>query len=131
MSMSDPIADLLTRIRNGQHAGKVEVSLPSSKQKVEICRVLKEEGYVDDYSVDASDNKPVLSVKLRYHNGSPVIDMIKRASRPGLRIFKGAAELPKVDGGLGVAIVSTSKGVMTDRAARAIGQGGEVLCYVS
>jgi small subunit ribosomal protein S8 len=111
--MTDPIADMLTRIRNGQSADKAEVSMPSSKQKVEIARVLKEEGYIDGYSVDEADNKKVLTVKLRYYQGSPVIDTIDRASRPGLRIFKGKDELPKVNGGLGVAIVSTSQGVMT------------------
>lgn len=131
MSMTDPIADMLTRIRNGQSANKAEVSMPSSKQKVEIARVLQEEGYIDGISVDDSDNKKVLTVKLRYYQGSPVIDTIDRVSRPGLRIFKGKDELPKVNGGLGVAIVSTSQGVMTDRAARAAGQGGEVLCTVS
>jgi small subunit ribosomal protein S8 len=129
--MTDPIADMLTRIRNGQSANKAEVSMPSSKQKVEIARVLQEEGYIDGISVDDSDNKKVLTVKLRYYQGSPVIDTIDRVSRPGLRIFKGKDELPKVNGGLGVAIVSTSQGVMTDRAARAAGQGGEVLCTVS
>ena len=131
MSMTDPIADMLTRIRNGQAAGKVEVSMGSSKQKVEIARVLKEEGYIDDYSVDAAEAKPTLNVRLRYYQGRPVIDTIKRVSKPGLRIFKGKDELPKVNGGFGVAIISTSRGVMTDRAARAEGQGGEVLCTVS
>ncbi len=130
MSMNDPIADMLTRIRNGQSAGKVEVQMPSSKLKVELARVLKEEGYVDDYAVDEGA-KPTLSVKLRYYQGRPVIDRIQRVSTPGLRIFRGKDELPKVDAGLGVAIVSTSQGVMTDRAARAAGQGGEVLCVVS
>jgi small subunit ribosomal protein S8 len=129
--MTDPIADMLTRIRNGQSADKAEVSMPSSRQKVEIARVLQEEGYVDGYSVDEAENKKVLTVKLRYYQGNPVIDTIDRVSRPGLRIFKGKDELPKVNGGLGVAIVSTSQGVMTDRAARAAGQGGEVLCTVS
>ncbi|MEJ2346466.1 MAG: 30S ribosomal protein S8 [Gammaproteobacteria bacterium] len=131
MSMSDPIADMLTRIRNGQAANKIEVSMPSSKVKVEIARVLKEEGYIDDFSVAEADDKPALTVKLRYHQGRPVIEQMRRVSRPGLRIFKGKGELPKVNGGLGVAIVSTSQGVMTDRAARASGQGGEVLCIVS
>lgn len=131
MSMSDPIADLLTRIRNGQTAGKVEVTIPSSKLKVELVRVLKEEGYIDDYAVAEAGAHPVLSIKLRYHQGRPVIDQIQRVSRPGLRVFKGKDDLPKVNGGLGVAIVSTSQGVMTDRAARAAAQGGEVLCVVS
>jgi len=130
MSMSDPIADMLTRIRNGQTAGKKEVVIPSSKLKVEIARVMKEEGYIDDYSV-GDGPKPQLTVTLRYHEGRGVIDQIRRVSRPGLRIFKGKAELPKVENGLGIAIVSTSQGVMTDRAARAAGQGGEVLCVIS
>ena len=131
MSMSDPISDLLTRIRNGQQASKAEVSMPSSKVKAEIARVLKEEGYIDDSRVEEVDGKQILTIKLRYHQGKPVIDTIRRVSRPGLRIFKGKDELPKVDGGLGVAIVSTSRGVMTDRAARSQGQGGEILCTVS
>lgn len=130
MSMSDPIADMLTRIRNGQIANMAEVEIPASKLKVEIARVLKEEGYVEDVSV-SDGTKPSMTVKLRYYQGRPVIDEIQRVSRPGLRIFKGAGELPKVHNGLGVAIVSTSQGVMTDRAARAAGQGGEVLCIVS
>ena len=130
MSMSDPIADMLTRIRNGQIANMVEVVMPASKLKVEIARVLKEEGYIEDSSV-SDGAKPQLTVKLRYYQGRPVIDEIQRVSRPGLRIFKGAGDLPKVHNGLGVAIVSTSQGVMTDRAARAAGQGGEVLCIVS
>ena len=131
MSMSDPIADLLTRIRNGQSANKATVSLPSSKVKVEIARVLKDEGYIEGYAVDEADGKPVLNVELKYHQGRPVIDVIKRVSRPGLRIFKGKNELPKVNGGLGIAIISTSKGVMTDQAARTAGEGGEVICTVS
>lgn len=131
MSMTDPIADMLTRIRNGQTAGKVEVGMDSSKQKIEIARVLKEEGYIEEYTVEAAGAKPVLKIKLRYYQGRPVIDVIKRVSKPGLRIFKGKDELPKVNGGFGVAIISTSKGVMTDRTARTEGQGGEVLCTVS
>lgn len=130
MSMSDPIADMLTRIRNGQSAGKVEVAIPASKLKAEIARVMKEEGYIDDFSVDQGA-KPQLTVKLRYYQGRGVIEQIQRVSRPGLRIFKGKGDLPKVQNGLGVAIVSTSQGVMTDRAARASGQGGEVLCVIS
>ncbi len=130
MSMSDPIADMLTRIRNGQIANMVEVAMPASKLKAEIARVLKEEGYIDEVSV-SEGAKPSLTVKLRYYQGAPVIDEIRRVSRPGLRIFKAAGDLPKVHNGLGVAIVSTSQGVMTDRAARAAGQGGEVLCIVS
>ncbi|NIP73806.1 MAG: 30S ribosomal protein S8 [Gammaproteobacteria bacterium] len=130
MSMSDPIADLLTRLRNGQTAKKVEVSIPSSRLKAEIARVLKEEGYIDDYVI-SQGAKPELTIRLRYYEGKPVIEHIQRASRPGLRIFKGKGELPKVNGGLGIAIISTSGGVMTDRAARSAGQGGEVICTVS
>lgn len=129
MSMTDPIADMLTRIRNGQSAKKMQVLMSSSTKKVEVARVLKAEGYIEDYSV-AGDVKPELNIQLRYYQGKPVIEKIKRVSRPGLRIFKGKDDLPKVNGGLGVAIISTSQGVMTDRAARAAGQGGEVLCTV-
>lgn len=130
MSMTDPISDMLTRIRNGQSAGKVQVSMPSSKLKVSIARVLKEEGYIEDYQV-VDETKPVLMVSLKYYEGKPVIEEIRRASRPGLRLYKGKDDLPKIRGGLGVAIISTSRGVMTDKAARANGQGGEVLCYVA
>jgi len=130
MSMSDPIADMLTRVRNGQMAGKTEVSMPSSKLKVSICQVLKDEGYISDFIV-VGDVRPVVTVKLKYFEGRPVIEKIQRVSRPGLRIFRGSSELPKVQNGLGVAIVSTSQGVMTDRQARAAGHGGEVLCTVS
>ena len=130
MSMSDPIADLLTRIRNGQSANKADVSMPSSKVKADIAGVLKESGYVGDCAVSEVDGKPVLNIQLRYFQGKPVIESIQRVSRPGLRIFKGKNELPKVNGGLGIAIVSTSKGVMTDQAARAAGEGGEVICTV-
>ena len=129
--MTDPIADMLTRIRNGQRAGKVSVSMPSSKLKQSIAQVLKDEGYIADFQVSGEAGKPVMSVDLKYYNGQPVIDDLKRVSRPGLRIYKANDELPKVQDGLGVAIVSTSKGVMSDRAARAAGEGGEVLCYVS
>jgi len=130
--MSDPIADMLTRVRNAQSAQKADTSMPSSKVKVEIARVLKEEGYINDYRVDtASDIKPVLVITLRYYEGRPVIDTIDRVSRPGLRIFKPTSELPRINSGLGIAIVSTSKGVMTDRAARKAGQGGEIICTVS
>ena len=129
MSMTDPIADMLTRIRNGQSAKKTQVQMSSSTKKMEIAKVLKEEGYIEDFSVEAGV-KPVLSIMLRYYQGRPVIDQIKRISKPGLRIYKGKDELPKVNAGLGVAIISTSQGVMTDRAARAAGQGGEVLCTV-
>ena len=130
MSMQDPIADMFTRIRNGQMAAKVAVSMPSSKQRVAIAAVLKEEGYVTDYAV-TGEVKPVLEVTLKYFEGKQVIDTIERVSRPGLRIFKKKDELPKVMGGLGVAIVSTSKGVMTDRAARKAGMGGEIIGYVA
>ncbi|MEJ6122861.1 MULTISPECIES: 30S ribosomal protein S8 [Psychromonas] len=130
MSMQDPISDMLTRIRNGQAASKVSVKMPSSKQKVAIAAVLKAEGYVSDFAV-AGDTKPELEVTLKYFEGKKVIDTIKRVSRPGLRIYKGANDLPKVMAGLGIAIVSTSQGVMTDRAARNASIGGEIICYVS
>lgn len=131
MSMQDPIADMLTRIRNGQSAGKKVVSMPSSKLKASIAEVLKAEGYITDVAKSEEAGKAELSIELKYHQGSPVIDTIKRVSRPGLRIYKKSTELPRVLDGLGVAIVSTSKGVMTDRAARKAGHGGEVLCIVS
>lgn len=130
MSMSDPISDMLARIRNGQMARKAQVSMPSSKLKVAIARVLKEEGYINDYQVAEEGGKSTLTIDLKYYNGKPVIEQIERVSRPGLRIYKGKEELPQVRGGLGIAIVSTSKGVMTDRAARAAGEGGEVICVV-
>ena len=126
MTMQDPIADRFTRIRNGQQASHPSVSLPSSGQKEAICALLKKEGYIDDYSVD-SGSKPSLNVQLRYFEGRAVIEEIKRVSRPGLRIYKAADELPKVRGGFGIAIVSTNKGLMTDREARAQGVGGEVI----
>jgi small subunit ribosomal protein S8 len=129
--MTDPIADLLTRIRNGQAANKVEVSMPSSKLKCAIANVLKDEGYISDYSTSDEDGKVILTVTLKYHNGAPVIEMIRRSSRPGLRLYKGKDEIPSIQNGLGVAIVSTSKGVMSDRQARAAGEGGEILCVVS
>lgn len=129
--MTDPIADMLTRLRNGQTASKVEVAMPSSRLKCAIAQVLKDEGYISDFSAAEVDGKPVLTVTLKYHEGKPVIDMIQRASRPGLRLYKGKDELPRVQGGLGVAIISTSRGVMSDRQARAAGEGGEVLCVVS
>jgi small subunit ribosomal protein S8 len=130
--MSDPIADMLTRIRNGQRINSESVVMPSSTTKIAIAKVLKEEGYITGYSVaEESGNKSNLTVQLKYFEGEPVIDTIKRVSRPGLRIYKKKDELPKVLGGLGIAIVSTSKGVMTDRAARDQGCGGEVICYVS
>jgi len=130
MSMQDPIADMLTRIRNGQAANKVVVKMPSSKQKVAIAKVLKEEGYITDYAT-VGEAKPELEVTLKYFQGKKVIDSIKRVSRPGLRIYKSTSELPKVLDGLGVAIISTSHGVMTDRAARKAGIGGEIICYVA
>ncbi len=129
MSMSDPIADMLTRIRNGQRASKVDVAFPASTKKTAILKVLKDEGYISGYETSA-DVKPVTTVSLKYYDGKPVISTLKRVSRPGLRIFRGKDELPSVMLGLGVAIVSTSRGVMSDRAARAEGQGGEVLCVV-
>ncbi|MDH5433024.1 MAG: 30S ribosomal protein S8 [Gammaproteobacteria bacterium] len=131
MSMQDPVADMLTRIRNGQSAGKKSVIMPSSNLKVAIAEVLKDEGFILGYSKSDESGKIALSIDLKYHQGRPVIDMIKRVSRPGLRIYKNASELPRVLGGLGIAIVSTSKGVMTDTAARKLGHGGEVLCVVS
>ncbi|MBT8442737.1 MAG: 30S ribosomal protein S8 [Gammaproteobacteria bacterium] len=132
MSMSDPIADMLTRIRNGQRINAEKVVMPSSTSKVAIAKVLKDEGFISDYSVEELPaNKSELTVQLKYFEGEPVIDTIKRVSRPGLRIYKRKDELPKVLGGLGIAIVSTSKGVMTDRAARDQGCGGEVICFVS
>ena len=130
MSMTDPIADMLTRIRNALAAGKTDVSMPLSKQKQAIAQVLKDEGYISDFSAAEQYGKPVLNVTLKYYEGKPVIEKIKRVSRPGLRIYKGKDQLPKIMGGLGVAIVSTSAGLMTDRAARKAGYGGEVLCYV-
>ena len=131
MSMSDPIADMLTRIRNGQTAEKVAVSMPSSKLKTAIAKVLKEEGYIEDFVVSGLDKKPSLEVRLKYYAGRPVIEKIDRISRPGLRVYKASTEIPRVMNGLGVAIVSTSRGIMTDKKARASGIGGEVLCYVA
>jgi small subunit ribosomal protein S8 len=129
--MSDPIADMLTRIRNGQAVGKKAIAMPSSKNKAAVAQVLKDEGYILDYSTSEDGSKNVLSVELKYFQGEPVIDMIQRVSRPGLRIYKSAKELPTVRAGLGIAIISTSKGLMTDRAARKAGHGGEVLAYVA
>lgn len=131
MSMTDPIADMFTRIRNGQAAGKREVSMPASKVKAEIAKVMRDEGYIGDFATADVEGKPTLTIALRYYEGKPVLEMIRRASRPGLRVYKGKDELPKVNDGLGVAIISTSKGVMTDRAARAAGCGGEVLAYLA
>lgn len=131
MSMSDPIADMLTRIRNGQIVDKTEVVMPSSKLKVAIATVLKDEGYIDGFSVVANEGKSELHIGLKYYEGRPVIERIERVSRPGLRIYKNHDSIPKVMNGLGIAIVSTPQGVMTDRKARAAGIGGEVLCYVA
>ena len=131
MSMTDPIADLLTRIRNAQLARKTEVSVSSSKLKTALVKVLKDEGYVGDFRTASEGAKHTLTIELKYFDGRPVIDRLERVSRPGLRIYRGKTELPKIQGGLGTAIVSTPKGVMTDKQARAIGQGGEVLCIVS
>ena len=129
--MSDPIADMLTRIRNAQRAEKTSVVMPASKLKAAIAQVLKDEGYVEDFAVHEADGKPVLNISLKYYAGRPVIEKIERVSRPGLRIYKASDKLPSVMNGLGVAIVSTSKGVMTERKARASGVGGEVLCIVA
>ncbi|HZP93156.1 MAG TPA: 30S ribosomal protein S8 [Burkholderiales bacterium] len=131
MSMTDPIADMLTRIRNAQRSEKVSVVVPSSKVKAAIAQVLKDEGYIEDFKVRDDDGKSFLEIGLKYYAGKPVIERIERVSRPGLRIYKPAREIPQVMNGLGVAIVSTSKGVMTDRKARATGIGGEVLCIVA
>lgn len=129
MSMQDPISDMLTRIRNAQRARHASVSMPSSTKKIAICKVLEQEGYIDSFSASES-NKPELTVVLRYHKGDGAIEKIDRISRPGLRIYKASDDIPVVEGGLGVAIVSTCNGVVTDRAARAAGVGGEVLCTV-
>ena len=131
MSMSDPIADLLTRIRNAQMVAKATVSVPASNIKVAIAQVLKDEGYIDGFEVKKDGNKSELEIALKYYAGRPVIERIERVSRPGLRIYKGRDAIPQVMNGLGVAIVTTPKGVMTDRKARATGVGGEVLCYVA
>jgi len=131
MSMTDPVADMLTRIRNAQMAEKVSVAMPSSKLKIAIAGVLKDEGYIDDFAVRESEGKAQLDLALKYYAGRPVIERIERVSRPGLRVYKGRDDLPKVLNGLGVAIVSTPKGVMTDRKARASNVGGEVLCIVA
>lgn len=131
MSMSDPISDMLTRIRNAQRSEKTSVSMPASKLKVAIAKVLKDEGYIDDFATREADGKPTLEIGLKYYAGHPVIETIERVSRPGLRIYKGSGDLPRVMNGLGIAIVSTSKGVMTDYKARAAGVGGEVLCIVA
>ena len=130
MSMNDPISDMLTRIRNGQCARKVTVNMPSSNVKNAVAKVLKDEGFIEDYFVEKNNEKEDLFVTLKYYLGEPVISKLKRISRPGLRIYKSVDNLPKVIGGMGVAIVSTSKGVMSDRAARAAGHGGEIMCTV-
>jgi small subunit ribosomal protein S8 len=130
MSMSDPIADMLTRIRNAQSVDKTAVTMPSSKLKVAIAQVLKDEGYIEDFAIKG-DAKAELEIALKYYAGRPVIERIERVSRPGLRIYRGRHDIPQVMNGLGVAIVTTPKGVMTDRKARAAGIGGEVLCYVA
>jgi len=131
MSMSDPISDMLTRIRNAQMAEKITVAMPSSKLKAAIAKVLSDEGYVDGFKVVDKEGKPTLEIGLKYYADRPVIETIQRVSRPGLRVYKGSEEIPKVMNGLGIAIVSTSKGLMTDRKARANGIGGEVLCIVA
>ncbi len=131
MSMSDPISDMLTRIRNAQMAEKITVSMPSSKIKVAIAKVLQDEGYVDGFKVVGNDGKPTLEIGLKYYADRPVIEKIQRVSRPGLRVYKGSEDIPRVMNGMGIAIVSTSKGLMTDRNARASGIGGEVLCIVA
>ena len=131
MSMSDPIADMLTRIRNAQMTEKATVSMPSSKVKIAIAKVLQDEGYIDGFKVASEESKPQLELALRYYAGRPVIEKIERVSKPGLRIYKSKDDIPRVMNGLGIAIVSTSQGVMTDRKARATGVGGEVLCIVA
>jgi len=131
MSMSDPIADMLTRIRNAQGVDKTSVTMPASKLKVAIAQVLKDEGYIDGFAVKGEATRPELEIALKYYAGRPVIERIERVSRPGLRVYKGRHDIPQVMNGLGVAIVTTPRGVMTDRKARAAGVGGEVLCYVA
>ena len=131
MSMQDPISDMLTRIRNGQSAGKVRVMMPMSKQKSAIAEVLKQQGYIRDFSIEDIEGKSQLAILLRYFEGKPVIEMLKRISRPGLRIYRRKDDLPKVMDGLGIAIISTPKGLMTDRQARTAGRGGEVVCIVA
>ena len=129
--MTDPIADLLTRIRNAHHAEMISLTLPGSKVKAAIAKVLQDEGYIEGFDTSVEDGKPLLNIKLKYYEGEPVIEQIHRVSKPGLRVYKSAEELPKINGGLGIAIISTSKGIMTDRAARTAGVGGEVLCSVT
>lgn len=129
--MTDPIADLLTRIRNAHHAEKIALTMPGSKIKSAIAQVLQDEGYIEGYEASNDNGKPWLTIKLKYYQGEPVIEHLQRVSKPGLRVYKRAEELPQVNGGLGIAIISTSKGIMTDRAARSAGVGGEVLCSVT
>lgn len=131
MSMSDPIADMLTRIRNGQMAGHKNVSMPSSKLKASVAKLLADEGYIEKFDVKDLNGKATLSLDLKYYQGQPVIELLKRVSRPSLRVYKNKDELPKVIGGLGVAVVSTSKGIMSDRQAREAGVGGEIICFVA
>jgi small subunit ribosomal protein S8 len=131
MSMTDPIADMLTRIRNAQMVGKTVVGVPSSKVKVSIAQVLKDEGYIDGFAVREKEGKPELEIGLKYYAGQPVIERLERVSKPGLRVYKGRDDIPRIMNGLGVAILSTSRGVMTDRKARADGVGGEILCIVA
>jgi len=131
MSMSDPIADMLTRIRNGQMAGHKNVTMPCSKLKASVAKLLADEGYIEKFDIKDLDGKQTLSLDLKYFQGQPVIELLKRVSRPGLRVYKNKDELPKVIGGLGVAVVSTSKGIMSDRQAREAGVGGEIICFVA
>jgi len=131
MSMSDPISDMLTRIRNAQAVQKAKVNIPASKVKTGIARVLKDEGYINDYRDTEVDGKPALEITLRYMNGRGVIETMRRVSRPGLRQYRGKGDLPKIQNGLGIAVISTSKGIMTDAAARVAGEGGEILCVVT
>ena len=131
MTMTDPISDMLTRIRNGQKARKTSVAMPSSKVKVAVANVLKDEGYITDFEISGDGAEKALNVELKYFEGKPVIEKVERVSKPGLRIYRGKDELPKIQNGLGVAVISTSKGIMTDAAARAEGQGGEILCIVT
>ncbi|MEZ5524911.1 MAG: 30S ribosomal protein S8 [Pseudomonadales bacterium] len=130
MSMQDTLADMITRVRNAQMAAKTSVSMPSSKMKVSVAKVLEQEGFINGYAVGGEEAKPTLTIELRYFEGKPVIEEIQRASRPSQRVYKGKEDLPKVRGGLGISIVSTSKGVMTDKAAREAGVGGEIICTV-
>jgi len=131
MSMQDPIADMLTRIRNGQTAGKVRVSMPVSRQKVAIADLLREEGYIRDFEIEQAASRKQLSIVLKYHEGRPVIETLRRVSRPGLRVYKRKEDIPSVQNGLGIAVISTSKGLMTDRQARVAGYGGEIICLVA